>query len=101
MRSVRAISGPLTAHHVLNPANEWRLKIMNVKPIRRSGNRRVTAGLFQWREGYTSSFEHFMDAATSAQQDYDKLTQQFSLAKTPYDLALAWSEFTQCRMTHI
>jgi hypothetical protein len=84
----------------LKPAHQWRLKIMNERPRHGSGDRRVTAGLFQWRQGYTSSFEHFLEAAMSAQEDYNKLTQQFSLTQTPYDLALAWIEFAQCRVTH-
>lgn len=73
---------------------------MNMKSNSETAERRITAGVFQWREGYTSSFEHFLESVTAAQTDYNKLMQQFSLAKTPYDLALAWSEFAQCRISH-
>jgi hypothetical protein len=98
---VCTIHHPLKTNHFPKPAHKWRLNIMSEKPNHGSGDRRVTAGLFQWREGYTNSFEHFLEAAMSAQEDYNKLTQQFSLAQTPYDLALAWSEFAQRRTTHI
>jgi hypothetical protein len=77
------------------------LKTMNEKPSHGAGDRRVTAGLFQWREDYASSFEHFLEAAMSARADYNKMTQQFSLTQTPFDLALAWREFSQYRMAHI
>jgi hypothetical protein len=73
---------------------------MNMKSNSETAERRINAGVFQWRESYTSSFEHFLESVTAAQTDYNNLTQKFSLAKTPYDFALAWSEFAQCRIAH-
>ena len=69
----------------------------NPEPV----DRRVEAGIFQWREGYTSKFEHFIESIKLAQEDYNKLMQHSMVAKTPIDLVSAWNEFAQCRMAHV
>ena len=66
-----------------------------------TSDRRVTNGQFQWREDYTRHLEHVMESLMSVQLDYNKLTQQVSTAQTPYDIALAWSDFAQCRLSHV
>jgi hypothetical protein len=64
-------------------------------------DRRVSEGLYQWREDYKNQFEHFTESLHAAQEDYNKLAQQFQIAKTPFDLVLAWSAFAQCRLSHV
>ena len=66
-----------------------------------ANDRRVSEGLFQWREDYKTQFEHFMESIQAAQADYNKFAEQFQIARTPYDLVLAWSAFAQCRMSHV
>ena len=74
-----------------------------MKSIAKGGpsDRRIVKGLFEWREDYTSKFEHFIESLASAQDDYNRLTYQLSMASMPFDIAIAWSEFIQQRSAYL
>ena len=66
-----------------------------------SFDRRTANGMFEWREEYKSKFEHCFESLAIAQDDCNNLTQKLGMAKTPYEFALAWNEYTQRRMSHL